>query len=171
MGIIRENGEWFRCSLDDVKAAILAEKKGIKENPDKRTQDFGMRPEQKEAVEKTAQYFTEVAKDGYTPHFLWNAKMRFGKTFATYQLALKMGWKNVLILTFKPAVLSAWLDDLKNHIDFQDWQFVSIKDEDLKPENIDREKPFVYFGSFQDHLGKDKNGGIKIKIKNKWIHE
>ncbi|MDE8718677.1 hypothetical protein PZH37_16940, partial [[Eubacterium] siraeum] len=59
------------------------------------------------------------------PKFLWNAKMRFGKTFATYQLARAMNFKNVLILTFKPAVESAWQEDLSHHIDFGGWQFVS----------------------------------------------
>ena len=44
--------------------------------------------------------------------------MRFGKTFATYQLALKMNWKRVLVLTFKPAVQNAWENDLISHIDF-----------------------------------------------------
>jgi hypothetical protein len=37
--------------------------------------------------------------------------MRFGKIFAAYQLALKMGWKKVLVLAFKPAVQSAWEED------------------------------------------------------------
>ena len=115
-----------------------------------------MRPEQKEAVERTARYFTTVREEGYTPHFLWNAKMRFGKTFAAYQLALKMGWTKVLVLTFKPAVLSAWREDLQEHIDFQNWQFISNKEEDLNPKEIDQNRPFVYFGSFQDHLGLDK---------------
>jgi hypothetical protein len=42
------------------------------------------------------------------PRFLWNAKMRFGKTFTAYQLAKKLGAKRVLVLTFKPAVEDAW---------------------------------------------------------------
>jgi hypothetical protein len=29
-----------------------------------------------------------------------------------------MGWKRVLVLTFKPAVQSAWEDDLLSHVDF-----------------------------------------------------
>ena len=73
----------------------------------RRTNDFSMRPEQKEAVDKTEAYFRSAAAEGY-PKFLWNCKMRFGKTFASYQLAKKMGFKRILILTFKPAVVSAW---------------------------------------------------------------
>ena len=51
--------------------------------------------------------------------------MRFGKTFAAYQLAKRMGWRKVLVLTFKPAVQSAWEEDLKDHVDFKGWQFIS----------------------------------------------
>jgi len=50
--------------------------------------------------------------------YLWNAKMRFGKTFTTYQLAKKLGAKRVLVLTFKPAVEDAWQTDLESHVDF-----------------------------------------------------
>ena len=35
-------------------------------------------------------------------------------------------------------------------------------------ENIDTKKPFVFFGSFQDLLGKNAAGGIKSK--NEWVH-
>lgn len=169
-GFIRENGEWFRCSLKDVQAAFIAEKQdkplsgGIS-----RTQDFAMRPEQRKAVEKTAAYFREFQREeGITPHFLWNAKMRFGKTFAAYQLAKEMGWKRVLVLTFKPAVLSAWREDLRSHTDFADWQFVSNYEEDLSFDAADKTRPLVFFGSFQDLLGKDKSGGIKAK--NEQVH-
>ena len=168
-GFIREAGEWFRCSIEDLQAVILEEKKGIR-NTENRSQSFGMRPEQKEAVEKTAWYFNSVKDEGVIPHFLWNAKMRFGKTFAAYQLALKMGWTKILVLTFKPAVLSAWREDLQSHIDFENWQFISNREEGLSVKDIDRTKPFVYFGSFQDHLGEDKKTG-GIKSKNEWVHK
>jgi hypothetical protein len=112
-------GEWFKCTVKEVKAAVIALKKGIK-NEENRTLDFTMRPEQAAAVEKTSTYFESFGKENRkeVPHFLWNAKMRFGKTFATYQLANKMGWKRVLVLTFKPAVESAWDEDLQTHVDF-----------------------------------------------------
>lgn len=125
-GFKNPEGEWFKCCVDDVKAAILAIKNG-EENVESRTQDFKMRPEQQEAVNKTIAHFKNYNQENpnKTPHFLWNAKMRFGKTFASYQLAKKMKWKKVLVLTFKPAVQSAWQEDLQNHIDFEGWQFIS----------------------------------------------
>jgi hypothetical protein len=171
----RSKTEWFKCTVDDVQAAIIA----IRNNSDlevSRTCDFKMRPEQEAAVEKTAAYFASFWKENKkpgktqgvqrTPHFLWNAKMCFGKTFAAYQLALKMDWKKVLVLTFKPAVQSAWEEDIKTHIDFEGWQFISRNG--LSYEQCDRKKPFVCFGSFQDYLGRNALGGIKAK--NEWVH-
>ena len=166
-GIKNIDGEWFACNVDVLRAALIAIKTGII-NEDNRTLDFGMRPEQTEAVDKTITYFKSYRKENpnQTPHFLWNAKMRFGKTFASYQLAKKMGWRRILVLTFKPAVQSAWDEDLATHIDFEGWQFISRNG--LNFENADKQKPFVCFGSFQDYLGKNEAGGIKPR--NEWVH-
>lgn len=97
------------------------------ETDNNRVLDFEMRPEQEEAVNKTMVYYESFHKENkeIIPHFLWNAKMRFGKTFAAYKLAKKMEWSKVLVLTFKPAVQSAWEDDLKTHVDFKGWQFIA----------------------------------------------
>ena len=166
-GIKNPEGEWFKCSVNDVKAAVIAVRTG-QMNEENRCLDFKMRPEQMAAVEKTAAYFKSFRKENHdkTPHFLWNAKMRFGKTFATYQLAKKMKWSKVLVLTFKPAVQSAWEEDLKSHIDFEGWQFISRNG--LSSEDVKKDKPFVCFGSFQDYLGKNSAGGIKAQ--NEWVH-
>jgi len=130
-----------------------------------------MRPEQNAAVEKTAAYFASWGKEkgnrNKPPHFLWNAKMRFGKTFAAYQLAKKMGWRKVLVLTFKPAVQTAWEEDLKCHVDFGGWQFISP--DGLSYDAADKKRPFVCFGSFQDYLGRNPSTG-GIKTKNEWVH-
>lgn len=168
--------EWFDCSMEDVKAAILSLRTGL-ENVENRTQSFGMRPEQFRAVKQTKSYFEQAVKEepNRIPKFLWNAKMRFGKTFASYQLAKKMNLSRILVLTFKPAVESAWREDLVSHIDFEGWQFISNKDARNNNLNIDHEfsradksKPIVVFGSFQDLLGTNESGGIKTK--NEFIH-
>ncbi|MBL7108173.1 MAG: GIY-YIG nuclease family protein [Candidatus Cloacimonetes bacterium] len=167
-GFANPDGEWFACRVQDVKAAILAIKNRT-ENIQDRVFDFKMRPEQESAVKKTFQYFNNFKKENKkeSPHFLWNAKMRFGKTFASYKLAKKMGFKKILVLTFKPAVENAWEEDLMLHKDFEGWQFYS-KNNDLEKEKINKSKPLVLFGSFQDFLGKNSAGGIKEK--NKWVH-
>ena len=169
-GLKNAGGEWFQCTVEQLKVAIIAVRTG-QLNEENRSLDFKMRPEQEEAVERTAAYFTSwrSEKDNHNkpPHFLWNCKMRFGKTFAAYQLAKKMGWRKVLVLTFKPAVQSAWEEDLKCHVDFQGWQF--IKPSGLTYEQADKKKPFVCFGSFQDYLGRNPSTG-GIKTKNEWVH-
>ncbi len=168
--------EWYKCTVRDVEAAILSLREG-RANVENRTQDFKMRPEQYRAVKQTADYFEQALRDEpmRIPKFLWNAKMRFGKTFASYQLAKKMGFSRVLVLTFKPAVESAWREDLVSHIDFEGWQYISNKDARNNNLNIDDEfrradksRPIVVFGSFQDLLGTNESGGIKAK--NEFIH-
>lgn len=181
-GVRRENDatgrptEWFTCSLDDLKAAYLAVQTRT-ENVENRTQNFPLRPEQREAVEKTARYFqaSHAEAAGRIPKFLWNAKMRFGKTFATYQLAKKCHFRKILILTFKPAVQSAWKDDLLHHIDFEGWQFIARPAEpggdniDTQYRNSNPDQPLVCFGSFQDFLGVNRETG-GIKAQNEWVH-
>lgn len=171
-----DRNEWFFCSVNDVRAAINELKSGEIFNA-VRTENFKMRPEQTRAVMRTAEYYKSAIKDDPTraPKFLWNAKMRFGKTFAAYQLCKKMDLKRILVLTFKPAVESAWHEDLQTHVDFEGWQFISNKDArnnnidiDRAFRNADKSKPIVVFGSFQDLLGTNENGGIKAK--NEFIH-
>jgi hypothetical protein len=175
-GFSRKGGEWFHCTVDDVRAAWLAVKTRT-QNAENRTLDFSMRPEQKDAVAKTVAYYQSAQNEPAEsiPKFLWNAKMRFGKTFAAYQLAKRMELKKVLILTFKPAVQTAWREDLETHMDFEGWQFICRPQNpagssmDAQYEAADKTHPIVCFGSFQDFLGVNpKTGGIKAK--NEWVH-
>lgn len=161
--------EWMRCTLSDVKAALIALRKG-QPISGTRDQDFPARDEQQAAVNKTFDYFNSIWAENKkaAPRFLWNAKMRFGKTFTTYQLAKKLGAKRVLVLTFKPAVEDAWQTDLESHTDFEGWQYLS-RNSGSDPTQISAEKPLVYFGSFQDLLGRDRATGT-IKSKNEWLH-
>jgi len=167
-GFANPEGEWFKCTLNDLRKAIWEIKTGERTEAN-RTLSFAMRPEQEEAVNKSIAYFKSFKAENpdKTPHFLWNAKMRFGKTFATYQLAKRLGWNKILVLTFKPAVQSAWDEDLMTHVDFEDWQFISRNG--LTFEETTPKKPIVCFGSFQDYLGKNTSTG-GIKTKNKWVH-
>jgi len=161
--------EWMRCSVADVRT-VLTELHTGKELTGTHHATFQMRREQTEAVNKTHAYFHSIWKEDMhaVPRFLWNAKMRFGKTFTTYQLAKKLGAKRVLVVTFKPAVEDAWQTDLDSHADFNGWQYFSRKS-GRDPATIDRKNPLVYFGSFQDLLGRDQAGNIKLR--NEWVHK
>ncbi len=167
-GVLVE-GEWCQCDLNKIDKAVESVRQGLTTILE-RIYDFKMRPEQERAVDKTSKYFNRFYNDpqnkDLTPHFLWNAKMRFGKTFTSYQLALAMGWKKVLVLTFKPAVKSAWKEDLLTHKDFEGWQFCE-KQDDREFNYVNEKKPFVCFASFQDVLGKNDLGGIKAT--NEWL--
>ena len=160
--------EWMRCTVADVKT-VLTELRIGQQLTGTHHETFPMRREQAEAVSKTHDYFRSIwAEDIHaTPRFLWNAKMRFGKTFTAYQLAKKLDAKRVLVVTFKPAVEDAWQTDLESHADFDGWQYLSRHSE-TDPSQIDSLKPVVYFGSFQDLLGRDRLGNIKLK--NEWLH-
>lgn len=165
--VIGSSREWMRCSPDDVRTAVTELKLGAPLTGTHH-ETFGMRDEQRAAVEKAADYFASIGRESSdaVPRFLWNAKMRFGKTFASYQLAKHLGAMKVLVVTFKPAVEDAWETDLLSHVDFDGWQYLS-RANGGDPQAADKDRPLVYFGSFQDLLGK-KHG--MIKPKNEWLH-
>ena len=172
----KDHNEWFCCSEKEALETIEEVRTGIRFEG-QRTWNFSMRKEQQTAVQMAKDYFEQSKKDDpdRPSKFLWNAKMRFGKTFATYQLAKSMDFKRILVLTFKPAVESAWQEDLSHHIDFAGWQFVSNKEAKFDAKELDEQfdecdgtKPIVVFGSFQDLLGTNSAGGIKAK--NEFIH-
>ncbi len=166
-------GEWCRCSLREAKAAYVAVRHRDTHIETVRDLDYKMREEQEKAVKDTADYFAlmDSEEPDRPSHYLWNAKMRFGKTFATYQLAKRMKATRVLVLTFKPAVEDSWRDDLLRHRDFEGWQYYSSRDADATnalTHSHTNAFPLVVFGSFQDYLGRDKYGNIKPK--NEWVH-
>ena len=160
--------EWMRCSVADVRTA-LAELHSGETYAGTHHETFPPRAEQQEAVEKTLAYYHSIWQDDpdAVPRFLWNAKMRFGKTFTTYQLAKRLGAKRVLVVTFKPAVEDAWQHDLESHVDFSGWRYLS-RHADQDPSEVADAQPLVYFGSFQDLLGRDAFGNIKAR--NEWLH-
>lgn len=57
-----------------------------------------------EAVRKTIESFRNSPESEY----LWNAKPRFGKTLAVYDLCMKMQFRNVLVVTNRPAIADSW---------------------------------------------------------------
>jgi hypothetical protein len=168
--VYESSREWVRCTAEEVKTAI-AELRAGKRYEGSHHADFAPRDEQREAVERTLAYFQSrwVEDDDAVPEFLWNAKMRFGKTFTAYQLAKRMDAKRVLVITFKPAVEDAWKTDLESHVDFDGWQYLS-RSTGGDPRDVDPERPLVFFGSFQDLLGKDRRTG-SFKARHAWLSD
>ena len=71
-GIANPEGEWFKCTVKDIEAAVLALKTGI-DNEDNRTLSFGMRPEQEQAVDKAIAYFSSSRQNTTFPMECQNA--------------------------------------------------------------------------------------------------
>ncbi|HFI0129998.1 TPA: DEAD/DEAH box helicase family protein [Streptococcus suis] len=77
--------------------------------------DYQLRQEQEEAVQQTLAYIASN-HDARKREFLWNAKPRFGKTLATYDLVKRLNCDRVLIVTNRPAIANSWFDDFHKFI-------------------------------------------------------
>ena len=65
-----------------------------------------LRKEQLDAIKDAKNRFKQKAGN----KFLWNAKMRFGKTVCALQLAKELGYRRILIVTHRPTVNKEWLE-------------------------------------------------------------
>ena len=98
---------------------------------------YKLRNEQDRAVDQTKDYFKENADPYDGPEFLWNAKPRFGKTLATYDLCKRMGAKNILIVTNRPAIANSWYNDYVKFLGTESGYYFVSETDALK------KKPFV----------------------------
>lgn len=114
---------------------------------EKRGQDYQLRKEQTEAVTQTKDYFESAGSE-----FLWNAKPRFGKTLATYDLARQLKATNILVVTNRPAIANSWFDDYETFIGWQtDYLFVSESDSLKDKPCLTRENYIRTIGSGKDY--------------------
>jgi hypothetical protein len=139
--------EWFECTVEDVQTAINFLTVGVA-----RPNSYGLRDEQKECRDLALEHFKQ---GGY--QFLINAKMRFGKTFVSYQIIKELAEHlnkkfKVLVLTYKPAVEAGWSEDLQKHIDFEGWKYYFAGNfNSSNPVVLDDDADVgVLFASFQD---------------------
>ena len=99
---------WFACTIFDIQDVISKIKQG-------RGAGHGaikFRPEQEKAIHDTVEYFQKEFKDpNKGKHYLWNAKMRFGKTLSGLEVAKRCGYRSTLIITHRPVVDKGWHDD------------------------------------------------------------
>lgn len=151
---------------------------------------YKLRPEQQAAVDKTYQYWQQ-SQHATARRFLWNAKPRFGKTFAAYEFMRKINAERVLIVTNRPVVSDAWSQDFFKFIRPEtDYIFASAKSHTPKlapaqsgsavpteriysrAELIHQpallKRPLIFFISLQDLKGKS-SGSRDFKAKNQWL--
>jgi|LakMenEpi03Aug12_release.lakeMendotaPanAssembly.Ray.scaffolds.fasta_scaffold41854_6 superfamily II DNA or RNA helicase len=135
--------EWYACTVDDVSTAINNIVLGVS-----RPNSYPMREEQQECHDKAVGHYQSGGNK-----FLMNAKMRFGKTFTSYQIMKSLDIKLVLVITYKPAVDAGWREDLNTHVDFDGWNYYSAKDDFSSTNPIEIRgdgKVDILFASFQD---------------------
>ena len=99
---------WFACETSDIQEAISK----IKQDKGAGHGAIKFRPEQEKAIHDTVEYFQKEFKDpSKGKHYLWNAKMRFGKTLSGLEVAKRCGYRSTLIITHRPVVDKGWHDD------------------------------------------------------------
>lgn len=131
--------------------------------------EYSLRHEQEDAVEKALHYFKNNPKG----EFLWNAKPRFGKTLASYDLAKRLKATKVLIVTNRPAIANSWFDDFEMFV--EDFAFISETSSLKNRATLTREqhskqkpiKPLITFLSLQDLKGSKYFGGNYDKLR--WV--
>ena len=116
-GFVNSELEWMRCSVADVKTVLTALRTG-QELTGTHHETFPMRREQAVAVNKTHTYFHSIWNEDMNavPRFLWNAKMRFGKTFTSYQLAKKLGANGGFLEVLRSLKMVSYSLVLKNSV-------------------------------------------------------
>ena len=173
--------EWFYATLNDVKKAF-----NELINGSTRTENYKPRVEQLEAIEKARKWFFKVypkeviESATHQNRFLLNAKMRFGKCFTGVHIAKKINAKRTIIVTYKPEVISEWMDAVNNHVDFEGWKGIRAKKKNSSSieaslsdngEFPETDGPIVLCVSLQD-LSIDQDGETKKRlekvIKSKW---
>lgn len=101
---------WFACDISDIKEAISK----IKQGKGAEHGAIKFRPEQIKAIDSTVEYFQREFKDpNKGKYYLWNAKMRFGKTLCGLEVAKRCGYRSTLIITHRPVVDQGWNDDFE----------------------------------------------------------
>jgi len=165
--------EWFYFNGEPFKSKDLfdlfrKEKFSALQNDNGKI-DYNLRFEQEEAVNKALEYFERSTKG----EFLWNAKPRFGKTLASYDLAKQLKANKVLIVTNRPAIANSWFDDFEMFVD--GYAFISETSSLKNRATITREqhvaikpiKPLITFLSLQDLKGSKYFGGNYDKLR--WV--
>ena len=151
--------EWFKVDIETARQAIKAVKEGRKNLSGMifDTENFipiTLRPEQENAVELTMKNFRREK------NFLWNAKMRFGKTLTALELVRRMKFSKTIIITHRPVVDVGWYEDFQKIFhNNKNFLYGSKNTGYNVDELLNSGKNFVYFASMQDLRGSEKVGG------------
>ncbi|WP_105207748.1 DEAD/DEAH box helicase family protein [Streptococcus suis] len=177
----RPKTEWFYFNGHPEKASHLFDRfvrHDVSGYQPGEKADYQLRQEQEEAVQQTLAYIASN-HDARKREFLWNAKPRFGKTLATYDLVKRLNCDRVLIVTNRPAIANSWFDDFHKFIaGSTSYKFVSESDSLRGRPTLSREdfKKLLFTGedikeiaflSLQDLKGSKYFGGAYDKLQ--WV--
>ena len=178
LGYKRKTGtEWFKISPEEAKSCFrdFRENRGVAQ--DKPIISYQLRDSQAEAVDLAARVFGD--QDHPDREVLWNAKPRFGKTLAVYDLCMREGYEKVLVVTNRPAVAVSWYEDYLKFVGQERYYFVSRidallhrSDKCMTREEYERAKSSLWgvngvieFVSLQDLKGSSHVGGNYDKLE------
>lgn len=121
--------EWFKIAVPESRSRFdeFRENRGVLKSLDT-VIPYQLRPEQEEAVDKALKY-SQATENG---EFLWNAKPRFGKTLAAYELCKRLKAKTILIVTNRPAIANSWYDDYEKFLGVESGYYFVSETESLK---------------------------------------
>ena len=165
--------EWFYATLTDVQKAFNEIAYGVS-----RQDNFSLRKEQKIAIQKALKWYRKdypketIDSATHKNRFLLNAKMRFGKCFASIHIAKALKAQKTIVVTYKPRVIGEWMNTVNNHIDFAGYIGYRAKQNPNSNELSLNEKgdfpnhsgPLVLCVSLQD-LDIDDQGRVKERLK------
>ena len=186
-----KESEWFKISLDDIKQVIHNRQHFIDDFEFLKNKPVEIRlyPSQQAALDKTFARWNALklaGNDGaVSKKFLWNAKPRFGKTLTAYEFAKKINAKNVLVMTQRTSISSAWFADYHDYIrNSSNYLFGSSKDNKIENDEVvhaealsdtasaklahDPDKQLIYYTTLANIKGKEAG---KFKEKNRWIYQ
>lgn len=159
--------EWFKTDSKTSKNhfrdfkenhGILTEMDGV--------ELYELRDEQEEAACKTADYFNnhklvKILKKDKAPEFLWNAKPRFGKTLTAFDFCKRVGARNILILTNRPAIADSWYGDYAKFIGTEGGYYF-VSQVDVFKKNPQKYKYVLTRDEFTRAVAKNRLGCIEF---------
>ncbi len=179
---LEKSREWFKADYLTVKKAITAVKKGdcvIEGVPSNKFFPIEFREEQEAAICKAVKYFEKNRAKGKNSdqienakkkkskrnEFLWNAKMRFGKTVCALEVAKRLKAQRTIIVTHRPDVWKGWRNDFRKIFDVFNEEHKNTPHEQYSFGGRGMEafstlekkgRRFIYFSSMQDLTGSDE---------------
>lgn len=157
--------EWFCCDLDTVKKAFEAVRNkqfAIDKVSTKSSEPLiTFREEQRRAITGTVTQFLAGGKK-----YLWDAKMRFGKTCTALEVVREMQSHRTLIITHRPSVVQEWATEFKNiFVGNTPWRFGSKSIGHTFTElegdaQTDENRHYIYFVSMQYSRGDELISGL-----------